>query len=64
MTNKQIATATVRLILGDLTDRSGLQNAWDDIDADIQREIKATWSRFIETALERSASQGKPGEQP
>lgn len=60
MTNSQIAARTVRLILGDLTDRSGLQNAWDDIDGATQREIKRTWASFIEKALDvYSASQGK-----
>ena len=35
-------------ILDDITDRSGLQNAWDGIDEDIQNEILETWLDIIE----------------
>jgi len=34
-------------ILNDLTDRGGLQNAWDDIDEEIQDEIKAEWIAIV-----------------
>lgn len=34
-------------ILDDLTDRGGLQNAWDDIDEEIQEEIKKEWIAIV-----------------
>jgi len=38
----------IKQIIGDLTDRRGLDQAWDSIDEDIQQEIKEAWSSMIE----------------
>jgi hypothetical protein len=44
---ERIAQRAVDNILKDLTDRSGLGNAWEDIDEDIQEEIKEEWRQII-----------------
>ena len=46
--NKQRADEIVNEILNDLTDRSGLGNEWDNIDSDIQKEIKEAWAEIIQ----------------
>ncbi len=43
--------AAVDGIVRDLSDRSGLDGAWDGCDSDIQQEIKDTWAEIIEEAL-------------
>ena len=43
-------------ILSDLTDRRGLRQAWDDIDRDIQAEIKHTWALLITEVLDMQAT--------
>jgi hypothetical protein len=35
-------------IITDLTDRSGLQNEWENIDGDIQDEIIKKWKNIID----------------
>jgi len=45
--DKKIAAKIVNKIIADLTDRSGLQNEWEGIDADIQDEIKQTWINIV-----------------
>jgi hypothetical protein len=47
-----VADRVVSLIIGDLTDRSGLQNVWDELDEDIQEEIRQTWASFIENEIQ------------
>lgn len=49
MTTQSPMTAeqALQLILDDLTDRSGLQQAWDEIDAEIKEEIKTVWHTAI-----------------
>jgi len=54
MTNAQKA---VKLILIDLCDRSGLQNAWDDIDEETQIEISNEWARIVDAAIKASPSE-------
>lgn len=53
--NQRRATAVARLIVGeiiaDITDRRGLRQAWDSIDEDIQREIRAAWRKIIEASI-------------
>lgn len=46
------AEKIVEKILSDLTDRSGLDGAWDSIDSDIQEEIKETWVSIVDEHLE------------
>ncbi len=45
-------------IIGDLTDRRGLENEWDLIDDDVKQEIKNTWLEIIYQAMieERATS--------
>ena len=38
-------------IIDDLTDRGGLGNEWDQIDEDIQAEIKEEWVNIIKDSL-------------
>ncbi len=40
---EQIADAIVSCIICDLSDRSGLQNAWDEIDDATKDEIRKEW---------------------
>ena len=41
----------VNAIIDDLSDRRGLRHEWDNIDEDIQDEIRETWRGLIEKAL-------------
>ena len=34
-------------IISDMSDRRGLRQAFDEIDSDIQEEIRATWAEII-----------------
>lgn len=45
------AQKIVSLIIKDMTDRRGLRQGWDDIDSDIQDEIRETWAKLIDTEL-------------
>jgi hypothetical protein len=45
---KDKSLAKVFDIITDLTDRSGLQNEWENIDGDIQDEIIEKWKNIIE----------------
>jgi len=47
----EVANDIVEAILDDLQDRSGLQNAWDDCDADIQDEIREKWRELVLQAM-------------
>ena len=38
-----IAIKSVDAIIEDISDRSALGNAWEEIDADIQEEIRQCW---------------------
>lgn len=48
---KKAAKAAVKGILVDLTDRRGLRQEWEQIDDEIQSEIKKTWEEIIVKAL-------------
>jgi trans-2-enoyl-CoA reductase len=54
MTNPEIASEIVQKIIGNLTDRRGLRQAWDEIDEDIQTEIAETWQGIVKDVLEES----------
>ena len=45
------ADKIVDAILYDLTDRRGLRQAWEQIDNDIQEEIKKEWVKIISTSV-------------
>jgi len=45
------AKAIVRDIIKDLTNRSGLQDAFESCDVEIQQEIKDEWTRIVESYL-------------
>jgi hypothetical protein len=46
-TREEIASDCVEMIIDDMTARSGPQNAWENVDARMQREIRETWKQFI-----------------
>ena len=41
------AARIVDAIISDLTDRKGLRHEWDNIDEDIQDEIRSTWIKIV-----------------
>lgn len=45
------AKKIVEEIIGDLTDRRGLRQEWEQIDTDIQESIKQAWVDIIEVNL-------------
>lgn len=47
------ATDIVNTILKDMTDRRGLRQEWDQIDSDIQQEIKDTWAELVQAELDK-----------
>jgi hypothetical protein len=40
-------------ILADVTDRRGWSQEWDQFDADVKEEIRATWLSKIQEVLDR-----------
>lgn len=53
LTSEEIANAIVSRIEADFTDRRGLRQEWDEIDADIQEEIRDTWRDIVRQELNR-----------
>lgn len=53
LTEDERAAAVVDRIVADLSDRRGLRQEWDEIDADIQSEIRETWHDIIVQELRR-----------
>ena len=52
---KQTVQKIVSAIVEDLSDRRGLRQEWEQIDEEIQAEIKQTWAGIIlSTATEQS----------
>ena len=47
----EIAKMAVEKIVDDIRGRSGLGNVWDEIDRDIQDEMKKLWGDFIDEAM-------------
>jgi hypothetical protein len=45
------AERIVKAIEDDFTDRRGLRQEWEQIDADIQKEIRATWTALVRKEL-------------
>ncbi len=45
------AEKIVKEILADLTDRRGLRQEWENIDDDIQEEIKSEWIKIVRSNL-------------
>ncbi|MBI2633454.1 MAG: hypothetical protein HYW78_03670 [Parcubacteria group bacterium] len=45
--DKKISEKIVNEIMKDLCDRSGLQNEWENIDSDVQGEIKKEWRKIV-----------------
>jgi hypothetical protein len=52
---KTSAERIVTDIIDDLTNRRALRQAWDDIDEDIQQEIRDTWAVIVQRELARMA---------
>jgi trans-2-enoyl-CoA reductase len=54
MTNEQIyyrSQTIVEEIIKDLSDRRGLRQEWNQIDEDIQEEIRETWVGIVQDVL-------------
>lgn len=49
MTEEQ-ALVAAQAVIDDLCGRSGLQNEWDNIDTETQREIRHEWARLIKAS--------------
>ena len=49
---QQHSESIAKMIVTDLRDRHGLSQAWDSIDADIQQEIRETWTLMARAGLE------------
>jgi hypothetical protein len=47
MMDEELAYETVGKIIGDLTDRRGLRQEWENIDEETQDDIRAAWSEII-----------------
>lgn len=45
---------TVDDIVADLTDRRGLRQEWEEIDPEIQEDIKQAWMEIISANVENS----------
>lgn len=45
------ARDAVRKIVADLSDRRGLRQEWEQIDRDIQKEIRSMWEQIIHEAI-------------
>jgi len=52
------AKQAVREIVADITDRSGLGNAWYETDIDVQREIEWKWERIIFKVFSKQQNEG------
>lgn len=48
----QYAKQIVGLIIDDLKDRCGLQDAWDEIDGKTKKEIIAEWTKLVKEEIE------------
>lgn len=46
-TAKDKAKSVVDQIIADLSDRQGLGDVWDDIDEDVQAEIREKWMSIV-----------------
>jgi hypothetical protein len=53
MSHEVTAKRIVSRIVADLTDRRGLRQEWESIDADIQEAIMETWQDIAEQELRR-----------
>jgi len=50
----ELATRIVEAIEEDFTDRCGLRQEWDKIDADVKIDIKNTWINLVVEELGRA----------
>lgn len=42
----------VNLLVKDFTDRRGLRQEWEQIDEEIQQEIRKTWEKIVERGIQ------------
>jgi len=56
---KRVETLIVEALIYDISDRRGLKHEWNAIDAEVQREIRATWRKIIRRLLKQQASPRK-----
>jgi hypothetical protein len=61
---KQTAQKIVSAIVEDLSDRRGLRQEWEQIDEEIQAEIKQTWAGIILSTGHRLLPQNKVSGRP
>jgi hypothetical protein len=47
MTPEMARKIVDRIIDGDLTDRRGLRQEWDQIDAGVQEEVRQAWTQIV-----------------
>lgn len=52
MNKSKISKEIIDNIIADICDRGGLQNAWEEIDDDVQNDIKQEWEVIILNALD------------
>jgi hypothetical protein len=45
--SEKIAKKVVSAIVEDIEDRRGLRQEWENIDSDIQKEIKEEWAKLV-----------------
>jgi hypothetical protein len=47
------ATRAVDAIIKDLSDRGGLDGAWNDVDSEMQDEIREIWAQAIRAEYDK-----------
>lgn len=52
--HKKLAKKIVKAIIRDIEDRSGIGNEWEQIDPDIQDEIRKEWKKKIVSVLDEN----------
>jgi hypothetical protein len=52
--NMIAAKLAVEALIKDLKDRQGIGDEWEQIDSDIQEEIKDTWTMIVLNEIENS----------
>ncbi len=57
--SSSLAKTIVDAIVNNLTDRKGLRHEWDNIDADVELEIRDEWAEIVDASI---ASLMNPGD--
>ena len=48
---REVAHDVIEAILTDMSNRGGLQNAWDEIDVGTQEDIREEWRKLVLQAM-------------